>query len=480
MYNIFFFLLLNFILLTICKIKEEEKYIINKNDFMSNKSMYIFEKYYINRNKNNIIKKRVLENKEAKNSILEKRNLKTFSDAISNDITYRNSNINSDTSSNIHSNFSDSSTYIFSDSFSMIISDSNKINFSDTNENNNSDITLFDTVQNNSNIEDKLTELITPPSTNKGNEIEIISTTTPKEVPRIVPPNLKNLTNILFLVQIYINSNNDLELYIVVDSNTPFNVFFIVTMNYYLLYNNNKNEYKTIKVNTYFTYEIEQNQKVSGNKERLMCYTSAIDDDVFHKLVADNYGRIKFVVTHLQRDYVDYSILDNNYVFVTYYLQNTGSDKKDIYNYTGSNIKVRMYKIKTISTSTDECQFNLTLNKRFEGRDMKLILEFKNNYTENNITRRISNKAECLFTYEAGKNVVCKLDPEMEGIELEYLCSGYIYNDKNEIYTVYLEAKNATNFLVCKVAPPYYKYIFVSAYFVSIVATIFVALFLLN
>ena len=455
MYNIFLFILFKHLLLIICEIKEEEKYIINNNDYSREKIINNFKNYYSNIDNEKIFHKSILGDKKIKNNFLEIRNLNTISERISNIIT-------SDTFSNI---FSDS-THIFSDSVSYIMKD-----HSNTKENVFSDIRSLQDEQKSSKPEVILSDYMNFIPTEKENENEVI---TNKVINEESPP--KTLTNVIFLVQVVINNDNNLEIYIVSDALIPDYVLFIVTMNYYLQNNDNNdnNNSNNITVRTYFTF-----QKVEEDrKERLMCYTS--NENSFRELVEKNKGKIIFEVINLQGDYVENSIISNYYYFVTYYLQNTGSNKKDIYNYTESSIKVRMYKIKTISSSTKECQFNLTLNNRFEGKNMKLLLEFRTNYTENKITRSINNKAECLFTYDSGKYVVCQLDPQIEGIELIYLCNGYIYNDEKEIYTVYLEAKNNTNFLVCTVDPPYITYIFICIYFILIIVVVIIVLIFLN
>ena len=467
MNNILFFLTLNLILIKICKNKEKEKNKMEKEDYMDYKSKYLFEKNYINRDKKNTSLKRVLEDKKHKNNFIYKRNMNEISDTISNSITDTSSNIILESSTNIYSEISDS--------FSNSISDSNIINekFSDNNENILSEITSFDINQETSEEENELSEeLIDFIPTEEENEIEPTSS---KLIDNELPPDIQTLTNTIFLVQVCLNEDNNLEIYIISDALIPQNVLFNVTMNYYLP-NNDQGEDNTISVNTYFTFEKVQSE---DNKERLICYTSNEEEEDFRFLI-EYYEGIKFTVTNLQRDYVDYSNVTENYDFIIYLLNNTNTDKKEKYNYLDTNVKVRMYKIKKISSCTNDCEFNLTLNKKYDGKDMNMIIEFETNNTEKNSKKIINNYADCFFSLEGGKNIFCQLEEEFEGLPIEYKCNGYIYNDKNEIYAVYLDYSNQTNVLICKSIPPYFAYIFIGIYFIFIIVIVLIIIILMN
>ena len=167
MNNILFFLTLNLILIKISKNKEKEKNKMEKEDYMDYKSKYLFEKNYINRDKKNTSRKRVLEDKKHKNNFIYMRNMNEISDTISNSITDKSSNIILESSTNIYSEISDS--------FSNSISDSTIINekFSDSKENILSEITSFDINQAKSEEENILSEeLIDFIPTEEENEIE--------------------------------------------------------------------------------------------------------------------------------------------------------------------------------------------------------------------------------------------------------------------------------------------------------------------
>ena len=60
MYNIFLFILFKHLLLIICEIKEEEKYIKNNNDSSREKNINNFKNYYSNIDNEKIFHKSIL------------------------------------------------------------------------------------------------------------------------------------------------------------------------------------------------------------------------------------------------------------------------------------------------------------------------------------------------------------------------------------------------------------------------------------
>ena len=136
------------------------------------------------------------------------------------------------------------------------------------------------------------------------------------------------------------------------------------------------------------------------------------------------------------------------------------------------NYTQNLYKIKQISSCTDEYKFNLAIDNDINVRETKLInLVFKG------INRRFEVNARCTLSPNLKKLITCQADDETR--DLNYTMNDYLFINENELLFITLD--NDVGFpLYCYEKPPIGAIIAIAAVFVLVLIIVFIIIIYIN
>ena len=173
-----------------------------------------------------------------------------------------------------------------------------------------------------------------------------------------------------------------------------------------------------------------------------------------------------------------------------------------------SDYNIRIYKVKEVSLCTDEYKFNLTVDSKIEGEDVKISLDFSmnnaltsgGNRTTNsrqsstnlfsggtssgnrsgnrtNMTRSFKLNIECILSGKYNNIIPCQ--SSMETLNVNFSMNDYISFDENKLIFITSD-KDFIFPLYCYEKPPIAAIIFITSIFFFVVIVVIVIIIFIN